>query len=291
MIIVTGASGHLGRQTIRELVGRVEASRIMAVSRTPGTLIDLGVAARFGDFDDQDSLVETFGEAERVLIVSVTGADRFPRHRRAIDAAAEAGVGHIVFTSFSRADEPDNPSPHIDEYRATERHLVAAGVPFTALRFNLWPETMNEVGVAARAVASGRLPSNAEDRRVGYITRDDSAAVCAAVLAQGTDCEDQGQFLEVTGPAGVTDAEVAAALAEATGRPVRHQPVADDEIIAALVAIGLAEPFARGWGAMGIAKRAGWFDTTTRQFEALTGRTATSVAEFFTRQRTTLLGG
>lgn len=95
--------------------------------------------------------------------------------------------------------------------------------------------------------------------------------------------------MEVTGPSAVTDADIATALTEATGRPVRHEPVSDQRIAEALIAQGIPEPFARPWGADGIAKRDGWFDMTTNAVQRLTGRPATSITEFFAGHRTMLL--
>jgi NAD(P)H dehydrogenase (quinone) len=190
------------------------------------------------------------------------------------------------FTSFTRAAEPGNPNRHIADYAATEKILADCGLPFTALRFNLWPETLTQIAVAPRAVATGALPSNAGDGRVGHITRDDSAAVAAAVLADGGN---QGQLLEVTGPEAVTDADIAAALTEATGRPVRYEPVNDQQIAQALIAHGIPEPFAQPWSTDGIAKRDGWFDITTHAVQRLTGRPATSITEFFIAHRAQLI--
>ncbi|MFI1509465.1 hypothetical protein [Streptomyces sp. NPDC020597] len=109
-------------------------------------------------------------------------------------------------------------------YGSTERLLAESRLPFTVLRFKVWVEMLNLVGVAPRAVANGVLPSNSRDGRTGHVTRDDSAAVAAAVLAEGGS---QGEILEVTGPEAVTDASIAAALSESTGRRIRYDRAAD----------------------------------------------------------------
>ncbi|MBF8184598.1 hypothetical protein ITP53_02320 [Nonomuraea sp. K274] len=135
------------------------------------------------------------------------------------------------------------------------------------------------------AVATGVLPSNAGDGRVGHITRDDSAAVVAAVLAEGG-CE--GELLEVTGPEAVSDADVADALAQVTGRPIRCEQVSDADLAAALSGRGLPEMYVRGWTGLGTYKRAGWFDVTTHAVERLTGREPTSIADYFAAHPETL---
>ncbi|WP_433185818.1 NAD(P)H-binding protein [Actinoallomurus sp. CA-150999] len=287
MLAVCGASGNLGGRTLRHLVGRVDASRVVALSRTPDRIPEVGVETRVADFSDPDGLLRAFDGVERLLIISLDAiAGRVPKHANALDAAAKARVGHVVYTSVARAGEPGNPVRVVPDHRDTERLLASSGPAFTALRFNVWPEMLTYLGIAQRAVAAGRLPGNAGDGRVGYITRDDSAAVAAAVLADGG-CE--GQLLEVTGPAAVRDADIAEALTEATGRLVRHEPVTDEEMPVRLTALGMPAPLAEAWTEAGIARREGWFDVMTHAAERLTGRRPTSIAEFFAAERATLL--
>jgi NAD(P)H dehydrogenase (quinone) len=286
MIVVSGASGNLGRRTVRHLLQRTDAARVVALSRTPDKVGDLGVESRYADFDEPDSLVRAFEGAERLLIISIGTADRLPKHTRAVEAAVRAGVGHAIFTSLTRAADPGNPNPLIPDYGATERLLTESGLPFTVLRFNVWVEVLTLVGIAPRAVAAGVLPSNAGRGRAGHLTRDDSAAVAAAVLADGGS---PGQILEITGPQAVTDADIADALTQATGRRVVHRPTSDREHAQALIDQGIPEPFAHAWSASGIAKRNGWLDITTHAVERLTGRPATSIADYFATHRAQLI--
>lgn len=286
MIAVSGASGNLGSSTVRHLLQHTDAARVLALSRTPHRSDGLGVRTRRGDFDEPDALVRALDGVERLLIISIGTDDRLPRHARAIDAAAKAGVGHVVFTSITRAGDPGHPNPLVPDYGATERLLAESGLPFTVLRFNVWVEMLTLVGVAPRAVATGVLPSNSRDGRIGHITRDDSAAAAAAVLAEGGS---QGQILEVTGPQAVTDADIAAALSEATGRRVRHEEVSDAVHPQRLLNQGFPEHFAHAWSAAGIAKRHGWYDITTHTVQRLTGRPATPIADYFAAHRAELV--
>ncbi|MEV4578714.1 NAD(P)H-binding protein [Nonomuraea jabiensis] len=279
MIVISGASGQLGRLTVKHLLQRVDAARVVALTRTPDAVAGLGVATRYADFDDPASLPSAFEGAERLLMISMGSFDGVPGgHVNAIEAAAKAGVGQVIYTSFTRAGEPGQPQALIQNHKETERLLAESGLTFTALRFNQWPEMWNLVGVPALAVATGVLPSNSGDGRVGHITRDDSAAVAAAVLAEGG-CE--GQLLEVTGPEAVTDTDVADALAQVTGRPVRCEPVSDADLAAVLSERGMPETYVQGWTGLGAYKRAGWFDVTTHAVERLTGRKPASIADYF----------
>ncbi|MFD0684985.1 NAD(P)H-binding protein [Actinomadura fibrosa] len=287
MLAVCGASGHLGGLTLRHLVERVDASRVVALSRTPDRVPDVGVRARAADFADPTGLVRALDGVERMLIVSVDAmTGRMPLHGAAVDAAAKAGVGHVVYTSTPRAGEPGNPVPVVADHRDTERLLAESGLTFTSLRFNVWPEVLTYVGVAQMAVASGELPSSAGDGRVAYLGKDDSAAVAAAVLAEGR-C--QGELLEVTGPAAVSDAELAAVLGDVSGRPVRHLPVPESEVAGRLTAQGMPEPLAQAWASSDAARRDGWFDVVTHAVERLTGRAPATLTDHFTANRASLL--
>lgn len=150
------------------------------------------------------------------------------------------------------------------------------------------PEVLTDMRVTTGAVAAGTLFSNAGAGRVGYLTRDDSAAVAAAVLAGGGS---EGQILEVTGPAAVSDAELADALAEATGRPVAWREVDDEELVSALAGQGVPEPVAHAWSMTGPWRRDGWFDVTTHAAERLTGQRPASLTKFFAAHRAELLAG
>ncbi|MDT5034938.1 MAG: hypothetical protein QOE03_123, partial [Micromonosporaceae bacterium] len=108
MIALTGASGQLGRLTLRMLVERVDAAQVVALSRTPEAIAGLGVPTRLADFDDPDGLVTAFDGIERVLLVStnVFGDRRVQQEANAVRAAVEAGVGHVLYTSIAGAGDP-----------------------------------------------------------------------------------------------------------------------------------------------------------------------------------------
>lgn len=227
-----------------------------------------------------------FDGADALLIVSLHPLpERSRLQANAVEAAAKAGVGHVVHTSFSRAGEPDNPVSVVPDHRIAEQALLRSGTAFTALRFNMWPEMLLLMDTARRAVSSGTLLSNSGSGGVGYVTKDDSAAVAAAVLAQGSD---KGELLEVSGPAAVTDAELAGMLTEVTGRPVGYEAASDEAVAAALPADGLPGPMANALAANGVARRDGWYGTTSRAVERLTGREPTSLAAFLALHRAAL---
>ncbi|ALG12375.1 NAD(P)H-binding protein [Kibdelosporangium phytohabitans] len=288
MLVVTGASGNHGRLAIRHLRDRVDAARIVAVTRDPAAVADLGVAVRQADFEDRESVVRAFDGAERVLIVSVNSV---PAHINAIKAAIKADVGSVVYTSILRAGDPGNPNGLVPDHRDTEQILAAAGIPFTVLRYGMWSEMVPLMLPLRAALESGVLRTNAgAESYVSYVTRSDCAAVGAVVMADGGY---EGQYLNVTGPEPVNHPGIAEALAAATGKSVRYERCGDDEarqsLISRLPPEVLAVPHAVEAGLRVTQHmRDGWFDLTTRTVERLTGRPATTLTEFLAADRSLL---
>lgn len=279
MIALTGASGQLGRLTARRLLDHVDAARVVALSRTPEALADLAVASRAADFDTPDTLVRAFGGIDRLLIISTNVFDatgrRIRQHTNAVRAAARAGVGHVIYTSISRADDPRNPAAVAADHRATELALADSGVPYTVLRNNLYAQLIL-MGLEA-TLNSGLLVDNNGHGASAYVTREDCAAVAATVLAHGGY---QGQRLEVTGPVALTLTDVAALISEFSGLPVRYLPISDEETVIGLVAHGMPAPLARQFATIGASVRHGYTSTVTNTVKQITGQAAVSVAEF-----------
>jgi NAD(P)H dehydrogenase (quinone) len=277
MIALTGASGRLGRLTLRMLLERVDAARVVALSRTPEAVADLGVATRVADFDDPDGLVTAFDGAERLLLVStnVFGARRVRQEANAVRAAVEAGVGHVLYTSIACAGDPAHPAAVAADHRATETALAESGLAYTVLRNSMYTQLI-PMGLDV-VLATGMLQDNSGDGATSYVTREDCAAVAATVLVRGGH---EGRRLEVTGPRAVTQSEVAALITEFSGLAVRYCPITDDETVTDLVAHGMAEPAARLFATIGKSTREGYTNIVTDVVERITGHGATSVAEF-----------
>lgn len=279
MIALTGASGQLGRLTVRLLLERVDAADVLALSRTPAALGDLGVATRVADFDDPDSLVSAFDGVDRLLLVSTnafgTTGRRVRQHTNAVRAAAAAGVGHVLYTSIPGADNPAHPAAEAADHRATETALADSGLPYTVLGNSMYTELIL-MGLDV-ALTTGMLVDNSGHGATSYVTRQDCAAVAATLLAHGGY---QGERLEVTGPRAVTQAEIAAMITEFSGVAVRYLPVGDDETVADLVAHGMPGPAARLFATTGKSTRDGYTSTVTDVVERITGRPARSVADF-----------
>ncbi|GAA4145545.1 SDR family oxidoreductase [Leifsonia shinshuensis] len=238
-IVVTGATGHLGRLTVDALLDRgVPASDIRALGRSAERLAPLaerGVQTAVIDFEKPETLDTAFAGADALLLVSGSEVgQRIPQHRNAIDAAVRAGVGRLVYTSAPHADDTD--LILAPEHAETERLLANSGLPVTVLRNNWYTE--NYVGQVDAAAATGELVGSAADGRVASASRKDYAEAAAVVLT--TDGHD-GAVYELAGDVAWTFDDLAAAVGELLGTPVVYRSVTPEEHGSALREAGLDE--------------------------------------------------
>lgn len=274
-LAITGASGQLARR-VAELVieRRGGAAGLILVTRTPEALADLaarGADVRRGDFDEPQGLRQALAGAERLLLVSAVDlARRAQQHRSAIEAAAAAGVRHVIYTSCL-SPEPPNPAAVAPSHHATELALREQGLAWTILRNSLYAEY--QASEAARAAATGALVHNRGDGRIAYVSREDCAAAAAAVLA---DAGHEGRIYDITGPEAASCAQLAALYAELSGRAVENVPLDDEAFIARLLGKEADTEHLR-YGAelvasFGRAIREGFFAAESDAVERLTGR-------------------
>jgi NAD(P)H dehydrogenase (quinone) len=285
-IAITGAAGHLGRLTAQLVLERVPADEVVLVTRRPDEIADLadaGATVRHGDFDDPSSLAGAFDGCERMLLIS-TGVlgNRVAQHTAAIDAAAAAGVGHMLYTSGLNAGSA-LPLVVSHDHGATEQAIRERGLRWTALRNGLYAES--QVAAAARAVASGHLVHNNGDGATAYVSREDCAAAAAAALT-GDGHEDR--IYDITGPELVTQAQVAAMVSGITGRSVEAVAIDDDEATQNLTAVGLPADAATAYASFGTAIREGVLDVVSSHVEDLTGRRPRSLREVLEAHRSEL---
>ena len=164
-ILVTGATGQLGRLVVDSLRRRAPSAPLAVSVRDPGKASDLaaaGIDVRHGDFDTPDTLARAFADIDTLLIVSGDAPveARIRQHRAAVDAARAAGVGRVVYTSFVDP-RPDSPFPFAAIHADTESYLKASGLAYTVLRNGVYAD--NLLGFIGRAVESGTLAAPAGD--------------------------------------------------------------------------------------------------------------------------------
>jgi NAD(P)H dehydrogenase (quinone) len=276
-LLVTGASGHFGRLAVEELLAR-GATNIVAGTRDPSKLADLaakGVKVVALDFDDEASLASGFAGVDRVLLISTDAVGRRTEQQRAAVAAAEAaGVKHVVYTSAP------SPRPNADggagiEHYWTEQALAASGMDWTFLRNHLYTDFIVQMS-AAPALASGQWFDATNGRGRAYVTRLDTARTAAGALltAEGREVYD------VTGPTAVTQAEVAALIAAAAGKPVARVGLTAEQLKGGLVAAHVPEFMAEILVAFDSDAAAGLHDIVMDTVERFSGRAPQSVASY-----------
>lgn len=281
MLIVTGATGQLGRLVVSHLLAHVPASRIGVSVRdsTKATdLAELGVRVRKADYGDPDSLIAAFEGAERILMVSsnaaATGGDTLEQHRTAIDAARKAGATRILYTSQMSAS-PSSHFPPGRDHAATERMLAESGLAWTALRHGFHAASalmMNRQGFEA-----GRIVAP-EDGKVAWTTHDDLAAADAALLA-GVAVID-GPTPPLTAGETLDLIDLAALASDILGRPILRDYVTDDEMRERAVARGVPEMVVRIMMGYYAAARAGEFAPLNGTLARLIGRAPQTMRSF-----------
>lgn len=286
-IVITGASGQLGRLTAELVLDRVPASEVILTTRHPKALSDLGergATVRQADFDRPETLAEAFAGGENLLLISTDDLSRrAAQHRAAIEAAREAGVRHVAYTSYLNPVE-ENPAVITPSHRETEKALRESGLAWTALRNAFYAEY--QVPAGAQAIATGQLIHSNGDGKTAYVSREDCAAAAAAVL---TTEGHEDKAYDITGPESFSQGDVAALLSEVSGRPVEAVAVDDEAFIQGLTAAGVPEPAAREFASYGRAIREGYINQISGTVENLTGRAPRSLQEVFEAHRNELL--
>lgn len=287
-LIVTGAAGHLGRTVTEQLLERLPLEELVLVTRRPQALRELaarGADVRYGDFDDPATLPAAFAGGRRMLLISSDAMGRpVPQHRVAVDAAAAAGVGHVVLTSQVNP-VAGNPFGAVgSEPGETEAILQRSGLAWTVLRLGSFAEL--QIPPAATAAMNGRLVTNMGDGRLVPISRQDCAEAIAITLT--TDGH-TGQIYEITGREALSASDLAELYADVSGEPVKLVPLSDWMLTWVLVAIGTPWPAALDITAFGRAIRRGHFDVVDPAFERLTGRPPVAVRDVLLANRADLL--
>lgn len=292
-IVVTAATGRLGRLVIAELLQRgVPADHITAAVRSPekaADLAELGVKVRPADYDEPHTLAPAFAGADQLLLIpSAEYGQRFPQVKNAVDAAVDAQVALIAYAGF--VNTPTSRLRLADEHKQAEAYILQSGTPFVFLRNGGYTELYaGELGDLAPALASGVMYGSAGDGKVSGATRADLAAAAARVLtgqdqvgtAYGSGSD--GRVYELGGTA-FTLADVAAEISRQSGKPLVYQDLPVDQYAQALAAQGVPREFAELLADTSLAVAHGDWFTPSTDLEQLIGRPATALADVVAAQ-------
>lgn len=272
-IAVTGATGQLGRLLIERLRSKVPATDIVALARTPAKAADLGVEVREADYARPQTLDKALAGIDTLMLISGSEVgQREAQHRNLIEAAKQAGVRRVVYTSLLHADT--STLGLAPEHVATEAMLRESGLATTVLR-NGW-YTENYTAGAGAAVANGALIGSAGQGRIASATRADYADAAVTVL---TTPGHDGQVYELAGDTAYTLAELAAEISRQSGKDVPYVDLPPAEYTAALVAAGVPAPWPDALPALDVEAGKGALFDDGRVLSTLIGRPTTSLAD------------
>jgi len=241
MIVITGATGQLGRLVVAALLKKVPADRIVAAVRNKDKAADLaskGIQVRIADYNQPQTWDAALKGAEKVLMISANEiGQRARQHRSVIDAAKRQGVKLLAYTSVLRCDT--SVLGLAAEHKETESAIRASGVPFVLLR-NSWYTENYTAGIPA-VLAAGALYGCAGTGRVASAGRIDYAEAAAAVLTMP---DQAGKVYELAGDSGYTHAELAEEISRHAGRKIGYVDLTEAQYRDALKKAGLPEAYA-----------------------------------------------
>ena len=270
---VTGATGQLGRLVVEKLKQKVAADSIVALVRNPAKAADLGVEARAFDYTQPEILVASLKGIDKLLLISGNEiGQRLPQHKAVFEAAKQAGVKQITYTSILHADS--SPLGLAGEHLGTEVAIKESGLTYTILR-NGW-YTENYTGSAKGAVGAGAFIGNAGDGKIASAARVDYAEAAAVVLAgEGH----ENKTYELAGDEAYTLTELAEEISRQTGKDIPYNNLTEAEYAGILKSFGLPDGLAEMLADSDTgASKGGLFDDS-HVLSALIGRPTTPLAE------------
>ncbi|MGW7669793.1 SDR family oxidoreductase [Streptomyces sp. NPDC054775] len=274
-IVVTGATGHLGRHVVEQLLEKVPADQITAVVRTPEKAADLaerGVRIAVADYNFPETFDGIFSAGDKVLLISgnEVDRDRVAQHKVVLGAAEAADVALLAYTSA-----PGTLTAALaDDHRATEEAVLASGVPYVLLRNGWYHENYTEQ--LAPVLEHGAVVHAAGEGRLTSAGRADYAAAAVAVL---TGEGHENKTYELSGDEAWGFAEFAAEVARHSGKEIVYTPVSVEAYTGILTGAGLPEPVAAIFAGVDASIEKGELAILTGDLSRLTGRPAITIAE------------
>ena len=281
-ILITGATGQLGKATIDFLIQKgIAANQISALARSAEKAADLsakGIKIKIGDYLDYSSLVAAFNGVEKLFFISGSElGTRVEQHRNAINAAKEAGVKHIIYTSGFRKNETDT-SPVaflIRQHSETEKFIRASGISYTFLLNGLYADVLP--GFLGENVLETGVFLPAGNGKAAFTVRLDIAEAAANILVT-TGHENKEYVFTNTENTGLN--EIASFLGELSGKQVRYLNPSKAEYLETVMKAGLPQEYAEMIVSFSEAIEQGEFEAEDTDLERLLGRKPTSIFNY-----------
>ena len=285
MILITGASGHFGKATIEHLLNKgVSENNIAALVRDENKAQDLkakGVQIKIGDYNQYKTLVDAFKGINQLVLVSSSDLEqRTQQQLNAINAAKEAGVKYIYYTSFERKNETAH-SPiaavalsHID----TEKAIKESGLTYTIFKNNLYMEVF--LFFFGDKVLEQGIYFPAGNTKAGYASRTDMAEAMANVILSE---KHRNKVYSINHTDNVSMNEIAETLSELAGKTINYYSPSAEEYMNTLTQAGVPAPYINMFAGFAEAIKQGEFETTQTDLETLLNRKPTSLKEFLSQ--------
>ncbi|MDX3587002.1 SDR family oxidoreductase [Streptomyces europaeiscabiei] len=274
-IVVTGATGHLGKFVVEGLLENVPAEQITAVVRSAEKAAGFaarGVKVVVADYSAPETFDGVLAAGDKVLLISGSeiGADRVGQHKVVIDAAKAAGVALLAYTSAPGSLK----AALANDHRGTEEALLASGLPYVLLRNGWYNENYTEQ--LAPVLEYSAVTHAAGEGRVSSATRADYAAAAVAVL---TGEGHENQTYELGGDVAWSFAEYAAELSGQTGKEIANNAVSVDVLTGILAGVGLPEPLPAILAGVDASIEKGELVVSSGDLSRLIGRPTTPIAD------------
>lgn len=281
-ILVTGATGSLGGAVVNFLLKRTDVANISVLVRDEAKATDLktkGVTLLEGDYNDYQSLVKAFKGIDKLYFVSSSDIEnRNSQHKNVVDAAKEAGVKHVFYTSFVRKNETEtSPIAMIaDSHLKTEQWLEASGVNYTILKHTIYTD-MIPIFLGDKLLETGVAYFPAGDGKVGFASRNDMAEVASVLL---TTERHENKVYDITNAETVTFQDIAKYISQITDKDIQYVSPSADEYIETLTNAGVPAEYIHMFVGFAEAFKQNELDAVNNTIETLLGRKPETVAEY-----------
>lgn len=281
-ILITGATGQLGKEVVNALLKKTDTMAISVLVRDAAKAEDLkakGIDVRVGSYDDEASLVKAFKGIDTLYFVSSSEiANRSRQHENVVKAAKDAQVKHVVYTSFQRRNETaSSPIAAVSAgHLAAEEALKKSGMAYTILKHGLYMD-MLPIFLGEKILESGQIYQPAGDGKTAYILRKDLAEAGAAILSTEGH---ENKIYEAYSGTTYSYPEIAKIIGSISGREISYVSPTADDYIKTLTAAGVPMEYAGMFAGFGEATRQGEFADTSNFIETILGRKPVTIEEY-----------